>query len=49
MHAKTRLFGLSGFLSLIILKKFPSITGLGRKKPPIYLKINYILKIVNTF
>ena len=49
MHAKTRLFGLSGFLSPTILKKFPSINVLGRKKPPTYPKINYILKIVNTF
>lgn len=49
MYAKTVLFGLSGFLSLVMLKKFLSITALRRKKPPVYLKINYILKIVNNF
>lgn len=49
MYTKTVLFGLSGFLSPEMLKKFPSITALGRKKPTVYLKINYILKIVNNF
>ena len=49
MHVKTVLFGLSGFLGPTILKKFPSITAVGRKKPSFYLKNNYILEIIKKF
>jgi len=43
---KTILIGPSGFLGPAILKKFPSIIAVGRKKPPFYCK-NKFIKISN--
>ena len=45
---KTILIGPSGFLGPAILKKFPSIVAVGRKKPPIYCK-NKFIKISNIY
>ena len=36
------LFGPSGFLGPSILKRYPSITAIGRTKPPLFIKSKFI-------
>ena len=36
------LFGPSGFLGPSILKRYPSITAIGRTKPPSFIKSKFI-------
>ena len=45
---KTILIGPSGFLGPAILKKYPSIIAVGRKRPPFYCK-NKFIKISNIY